>query len=93
MRLPLYDHNALRKPVSVSLNEDLVARSEALGIDIAQVAEAALAAAFEAAEKEQIRKDLRDDAEWVRRFVAEHGHPFPESVAAFMPDEAGDDAA
>jgi post-segregation antitoxin (ccd killing protein) len=92
MRTPLYDHNAKRKTVSVTLNADLVARSAAHGINISRVAEAALIAAFETAEKEKIREELKADAAWVAGFVAKHGYPFPESMAMFMPDE-DDDAA
>ena len=73
MRTPLYDHNAERKPVSVALNADLVARSEAHGIDITRVAEDALIAAFEAVEKAAIREELKEDACWVAEFVAKHG--------------------
>jgi post-segregation antitoxin (ccd killing protein) len=93
MRIPLYDHTAKRKTVSVTLNADLVARSVAHGINISRVAEAALIAAFETAEKAKIREELKEDALWVARFVAEHGYPFPESMAMFMPDEEDDDAA
>ena len=93
MRVPLYDHGARRKTVSVTLNADLVARSAAHGINISRVAEAALAAAFEAAEREKIREEMREDARWVSAFVAQHGYPFPDSMASFIPDEAGDDAA
>jgi antitoxin CcdA len=93
MRTPLYDQSARRKTVSVTLNADLVARAAAHGINISRVAEAALARAFEAAERSKIREELKEDARWVEAFVAEHGHPFPESRAAFMPEEADDDAA
>ncbi len=57
MRTPLYDRNAERRTVSLTLNADLVAKSAALGIDISDVAEAALIAAFETAESAQIRDD------------------------------------
>lgn len=92
MRTPLYDHNAKRKTVSVTLNADLVARSAGHGINISRVAEAALIAAFETAEKDKIRAELKEDAAWVADFVAKHGYPFPEAMAMFMPDE-DDDAA
>ena len=92
MRTPFYDHNAKRKTVSVTLNADLVARSAAHGINISRIAEAALIAAFETAEKDKIRAELKEDAAWVAGFVAKHGYPFPESMAMFMPDE-DDDAA
>lgn len=93
MRVPLYDRSAKRKTVSVTLNADLVARSAAHGINISRVAEAALVAAFEAAEKAKIREELKEDARWVSEFVAQHGYPFPEAMAVFMADEADEDAA
>ncbi len=93
MRLPLYDQNAKRKTVSVTLNADLVARSAAHGINISRVAEAALGVAFEAAEKAKIREELKEDARWVAELVAKHGHPFPESRAVFMPEDEDDNAA
>ena len=98
MRLPLFDRNAKRKTVSVTLNSDLVARSRALGINISQVAEAALVQAFETAEKAKLREEFRIAAEFTDAYIREHGHPFPESRAMFMPDPddpeyADDDAA
>lgn len=86
-RIPLYDHAARRKTVSVTLNADLVAKSAAHGINISRVAEAALAAAFEAAEREKIRAEMRAASQFIEAYVAEHGHPFPESKAMFMADE------
>ena len=93
MRAPLYDHGAKRKTVSVTLYADLVAKSAAHGINISRVAEAALAAAFEAAEKARIREELQEDAKFIAAYVAEHGYPFPESMADFMPEDENDDAA
>jgi len=98
MRIPLYDHSAKRKTVSVTLNADLVARSAAHGINISRVAEAALAAAFEEAAKAKIREEMREAARFIDEIVQKYGHPFPESRAMFMPDEeqvdvVNDDAA
>ena len=60
MRIPLYDHGARRKTVSVTLNADLVARAAAHGINISRVAEAALMGAFEEAERAKIREEIHD---------------------------------
>ena len=38
MRSPLYDVNARRKTVSVTMNADLVAKASALGINISRTA-------------------------------------------------------
>jgi post-segregation antitoxin (ccd killing protein) len=92
MRTPLYDHNAKRTAVSVTLNIDLVARSAAHGINVSRVAETALTAAFEAAERARIREELAEDARFVDAYVAVHGYPFPESMAGFMPEETDGDA-
>jgi post-segregation antitoxin (ccd killing protein) len=91
MRIPLYDHGAKRKTVSVTLNADLVARSAAHGINISRVAEAALIAAFEAAEKAKIREEMQEAARFTEEIVRKYGHPFPEARARFMP--ADEDAA
>jgi post-segregation antitoxin (ccd killing protein) len=92
MRTPLYNHNAKRKTVSVTLNADLVARSAARGINISRVAETALIAAFEEAEKAAIREEIREAARFTDDLVRRYGHPFPESRAMFMPeDENADD--
>jgi post-segregation antitoxin (ccd killing protein) len=93
MRRPLYDHNAKRRTVSVTLNADLVTRSAAHGINISRVAETALIAAFEAAEKAVILEELKEDARFVAAYVAEHGYPFPDSMADLMPEEEDGDAA
>jgi len=93
MRVPLYDRNAKRRTVSLTLNADLVARSRALGINISQVAEAALVQAFETAEKAAVRAELKEDARFVVDYVAQHGHPFPDHRALFVPDDEEDHAA
>ena len=77
MRRPLYDVNARRKTVSITLNADLVAKASALGINISRTAEAAVIQAFEAAEKAKIREEIREAARitdelWSRN----HGLPF-----------------
>jgi post-segregation antitoxin (ccd killing protein) len=87
LRVPLYDHNAKRKTVSVTLNADLVARATALGIIISRVAEAALIEAFETAEKAKIREEIRVATAFTDAYVREHGHPFPEAWAMFAPDD------
>jgi post-segregation antitoxin (ccd killing protein) len=87
MRTPLYDHSAKRKTVSVTLNADLVAKSAAHRINISRVAEAALAAAFETAEKAKILEEIRAAARFTDELVKMYGYPFPESRAMLMPDD------
>lgn len=92
MRTPLYDVNARRKTVSITLNSDLVARASALGINISRTAEAAVVQAFEAAEKAKIREEIREAARITDALVAEHGFPFP-PFGLLDSDEESDDAA
>lgn len=92
MRMPLYDVNARRKTVSITLNSDLVAKASALGINISRTAEAAVIKAFEEAEKAKIRAEIREAARFTDELVAKFGLPFPE-FGQFDPDEASDDAA
>ena len=76
MRTPLYDVNARRKTVSITLNADLAANASALGINISRTAEAAVIQAFEAAEKAKIREEIREATRMVDEYVAMHGMPF-----------------
>jgi antitoxin CcdA len=92
MRTPLYDPNARRKTVSITLNADLVAKASALGINISRTAEAAIKKSFEAAEKANIREEIRVAVRFTDELVAEHGLPFL-PFGLFDPDEEGDDAA
>ena len=78
---------ATRKTVSVTLNADLVARSSAHGINISRVAETALIAAFEEAEKAKIHQEMHETARFTDEIVCRYGYPFPKSRAMLMPDD------
>lgn len=67
-----------------------MARSMAHGINISRVAEAALIAAFEAAEKAAILEEIKAAVRYTDELVRTHGYPFPESQGMFMPDEEDD---
>ena len=92
MRTPLYDVNARRKTVSITLNSDLVAKASALGINISRTAENAIIQTFEAAEKARIREELLQAARITDELVRQHGIPFP-LFGTLEVDEASDDAA
>jgi post-segregation antitoxin (ccd killing protein) len=92
MRTPLYDVNARRKTVSITLNADLVAKASALGINISRTAETAVIKAFEAVERAKIREEIREAARITDEMVAKFGFPFPE-FGLFDPREESDDAA
>ena len=92
MRSPLYDVNARRKTVSVTINSDLVAKASAVGINISRTAEAAIIKAFEEAEKARIHEEIREAARYTDELVARYGLPFPE-FGQFDPNEESHDAA
>jgi antitoxin CcdA len=89
---PLYDVNARRKTVSITLNADLAAKASALGINISRTAEAAIIQAFETAEKAKIREEIREAVRITDALVAQYGLPFP-PFGMFNPAEESDDAA
>ena len=94
MRTPLYDVNARRKTVSITLNADLVAKASALGINISRTAESAIIQAFEAVERARIREEIREAVRITDALVAEHGFPFPPfGMSESDEDEESDDAA
>ena len=76
MRRPLYDLQARRKTISISLNADLAEKARAAGINISRTAEAALATAFIAHERAAIRAEIEAAAALVDAYIAEHGPPF-----------------
>lgn len=93
MRFPLYDRDARRKTVSITINADLAAKASAAGINISRTAEAAVAQAFEELEKTRIREEIKEAVRFADEYVAKHGHPFPEWLAMFTPEDDEDDAA
>ena len=93
MRTPLYDVNARRKTVSITLNADLVARASAMGINISRTAEAAVIEAFEAAEKATILEEIREATRMVDEYVAIHGMPFDDWANEALSSDDADHAA
>ena len=75
MRRPLFDTTAKKKTVSLTLNGDLYAKVKARGINASQVAEAALAAALEEREAEEIRADIEKDLAVYNAYIEKHGSP------------------
>lgn len=75
MRTPLYDVRARRTTVSVTINADLQERARAAGLDLSEVAEAAVVARERASVQAEIDLDLTA----YNTFVEEHGS-FAEAV-------------
>ena len=73
MRASLYDAEARRRTVSLTLNADLCAKAKAAGINLSRVAEAALAQALSLHMVERLRAEIQRDIDAHDAFVAEHG--------------------
>ena len=84
MRQPLYDRQAKKQTVGLTINADLHAKAKAHGINASRVAEEALARELERIEREAVREAVRKEIDCYNRFVEEHG-----SFAALVRDHYG----
>ncbi len=92
MRTPLYDPNARRKTVSITINTDLASKASEAGINISRTAEEAIAKAFTEVERERIKTELHDAMKRVDAYVAIHGKPFDDWTSDEAPPDDADDA-
>jgi antitoxin CcdA len=91
MRTPLYDTKARKRTVSVTINADLWDKARAAGLNLSEIAEAAIGAEFVARAKAKIQAEIDLDLAAYNAFVEEHGS-FADAVrehyAALEADEA-----
>ncbi len=73
MRATLYDVDARRRTVSLTLNADLCAKAKAAGINLSRIAEEALANALAGRVAERVKAEIRRDLDAHDAFVREHG--------------------
>lgn len=71
----LFDPDARRKTVSLTINADLLAKAKAAGINASRTAEAALEQALRERHREQICKEFAQDLRTWEDYVDEHGDP------------------
>jgi len=90
MRQPVFDPTAKKRTVSLTVNGDLYAKARALGINLSQVAEAALAAALRARLAAAARAEIEQDMAAYGAHVEKHGSP-AEMLRDWLGDR--DDAA
>ena len=70
------DRSAFRRPTTVSLDEQLVADAEALGINVSHACELGLDAEVRAERNRRWKEDNREaNAAWAE-YVEKHGLPF-----------------
>lgn len=70
---PLYDSAALKKPVNVSVNSDLLQKARALDINLSATLEVALAVEVKRRRAEQWLKDNKPSLDAYNRLVEKHG--------------------
>ena len=90
MRKPVFDQNAKKRTVSLTLNSDLYAKSKAEGINASQVAEEALAQALKARFVEKLRAEITQDLAACNAYIEKHGSP-AEMLREYLAER--DDAA
>jgi post-segregation antitoxin (ccd killing protein) len=70
-RRRLFDREAARRTVSVTINGDLVAKAKAAGLNLSRIAEHALTEALRACESAKLDRAMQVDLAAVDAFVAE----------------------
>ncbi len=75
MRKPVFDQNAKKRTVSLTLNSDLYAKAKAEGINASQVAEEALVQALKARLVEKVRAEIEKDMAAYNAYIDKHGSP------------------
>jgi post-segregation antitoxin (ccd killing protein) len=83
MRDPLFQPDAAKQTVSVSLNSDLYAKAKSIGINASKVAEKALAREYAERRAETLAAELREDLAACDKYAEEHG-----SFAEFVRDHS-----
>jgi post-segregation antitoxin (ccd killing protein) len=73
MRDPLFESNAPKQTVSITLNSDLYAKAKTLGINASKVAEKALAQEYARRRSETLLAELRQDLAAVEKYAEQHG--------------------
>lgn len=74
----LFDPDARRKTVSLTINADLLAKVKAAGINASRIAEAALAEALKERQREQLRAEIAQDFRAIEAYVDKYGDPVAE---------------
>jgi post-segregation antitoxin (ccd killing protein) len=88
MRRELYEKNAAKQTVSLTLNSDLYAKAKSIGINASKVAEEALAEEYSARRAEAIMAELRQDLAAIEKYQEQHGS-FAELVRAHYESDDG----
>jgi antitoxin CcdA len=73
VRMAVYDTEAAKRPVNVTINSDLVARAKAEGLNLSALAEQALVAALARIAKARFDAEIAEACRVHDRYLAEYG--------------------
>jgi antitoxin CcdA len=73
MRMPLYDLDAAKRPVNLTLNGDLVTRARAEGLNLSALAEEAVAAALARQVRKKLAAEIAQACRAHEQYLAEYG--------------------
>jgi antitoxin CcdA len=73
MRMPLYDLDAAKRPVNLTLNGDLVTRARAEGLNLSALAEEAVAAALARQVRKKLVAEIAQACRAHEQYLAEYG--------------------
>jgi len=88
VRDPIYNPNAPKQTVSLTLNSDLYAKAKSVGINASKIAEEAIAHEYAARQREVLLAELRQDLAAVEAYEEQNGS-FPELVRAHYERDDG----
>ena len=71
--MPAYDAGAVKRPVNVTLNSDLVARARAEGLNLSALAEEAVATALARIAKARFEAEVAQACRVHDQYLAEYG--------------------
>jgi len=75
MKAPVFDRQAPKKTVSLSVNSDLVAKAKAEGLNISAVAEEALIRAVSDHMREKMKAEIQRDMVAYNDYIERFGSP------------------
>ena len=88
MQRRLYDTDASKRPVNLTLNSDLVAKARAEGLNLSALAEDAVASALARRAREKWEAEIAEACRAHDRYLEEYG-----SLWSLLHEDSGADAA
>jgi antitoxin CcdA len=88
----VYDTQAAKRPVNLTMNADLVEKARAGGLNLSALAEAAVAAELARRARERWDAEIAEACAAHERYLEEYGSA-SELLRAHLEDEGGHDAA